>query len=269
MAIRNIVLVASLLVQYLAISPVQSVQNCHDKQARYKLDFFATWSSKTHTGAGFPSNGHFSSVVGASHNSNYIMWAPGILATPGVKLVAEAGNRATLLQEIEKAISQKTVLRAVKGPSSAFNSPHNLTNVEVFVNDDYPLVSIITMIAPSPDWFVGVHDLNLCGGQSFNDRVSRDVFVYDSGTDSGTKFTSLNSETSPPKKIFRITKDMDTPFNGNTTIPRFGYMVFTKLEEVHKNETAFIPPNSKASKSFAIETVFLCLFSLLFVKIFQ
>ena len=171
--------------------------------------------------------------------------------------------------EIEEEISEKTVLRAIRGPSSAFNSPHNLTNVEVFVNDDYPLVSVITMIAPSPDWFVGVHDLNLCGGESFRDRVSSDVFVYDSGTDSGTKFDSLNSVTNPPAKIFRITKDMDTPFKGNTAIPSFGYMVFTKLEEVNINQTTFIPPDSKASKSFAVETIFACLFSLLLIEIFQ
>ena len=137
--------------------------------------------------------------------------------------------------EIEEEISERTVLRAIRGPSSAFSSPHNLTNVEVFVNDDYPLVSVITMIAPSPDWFVGVHDLNLCGGQSFRDRVSRDVFVYDSGTDSGTKFDSPNSVTNPPEKIFRITKDMDTPFKGNATIPALGFVVFTKIEE---NKTA-------------------------------
>lgn len=268
MAVVNIILVASLLVQFLAVSPVESAHNCHDRQAKYKLDFFATWSSKTHPGAGFPSNGHFSSVIGASHNSNYTIWAAGILATPGVKLVAEAGNRATLVSEIEREISQKTVLRAIKGPASAFNSPHNLTDVVVYVNDDYPLVSIITMIAPSSDWFVGVHDLNLCGGQSFRDRVSRDVFAYDAGTDSGTKFASLNSVTSPPVKIFKITKDMDTPFKGNASIPPLGYMVFTKIEEVNKNQTTFIP-DSKASKSFAMETTYVCLFSLLLVDIFQ
>ena len=92
MAVVNIAFMASLLVQCLIVSHAESVQNCHDKQAKYKLDFYATWSSMTHPGGGFPSNGHFSSLVGASHNGSYTMWAPGILATPGVKLVAEAGR---------------------------------------------------------------------------------------------------------------------------------------------------------------------------------
>ena len=145
------------------------------------------------------------------------------------------GKRTTLKRELAEEMSKKTVLKLIKGPSGTLSSPGNLTVHEVIVNDHYPLVSVITMIAPSPDWIVGVHDLNLCDGQSFKDRVSHDLFVYDSGTDNGTKFDSPNSVTSPPEKIFRITKDMDTPFKGNATIPALGFMVFTKIEE---NKTA-------------------------------
>ena len=124
------------------------------------------------------------------------------------------------------------------------------------------------MIAPSPDWFVGVHDLDLCGGQSFSDRESRNVFLYDSGTDSGTRFTSRNTVTNPAVKIFRITKDMDTPFKGNKTIASFGYMVFTKVDETSKNDTTFIPPESSAGKNFlALKTLFVCLLSLFLIKV--
>ena len=57
--------------------------------ARYKLTFQAEWTSQSHQD--FPSNPHFSSLVGCSHNASYVMWTPGIKATIGVKDVAELG----------------------------------------------------------------------------------------------------------------------------------------------------------------------------------
>ena len=56
--------------------------------AKYKLTFKGEWTSTSHP-QDFPSGPHFSPVVGCSHNSSYIMWKPGIQATPGVKQVAE------------------------------------------------------------------------------------------------------------------------------------------------------------------------------------
>lgn len=60
--------------------------------ARYRLTFLAEWTSQSHRD--FPSCcfPHFSNLIGCSHNASYVMWTPGILATPGVKNVAELGK---------------------------------------------------------------------------------------------------------------------------------------------------------------------------------
>ena len=59
--------------------------------ARYTLTFQAEWTRDTHPD--FPSNRnpHFSPLVGCSHNASYVMWKPKMLATTGVKDVAETG----------------------------------------------------------------------------------------------------------------------------------------------------------------------------------
>ena len=59
--------------------------------AKYTLKFQAEWTSQSHPN--FPSGygPHFSAVVGCSHKADYVMWAPGINATTGVKDVAERG----------------------------------------------------------------------------------------------------------------------------------------------------------------------------------
>ena len=53
------------------------------------------------------------------------------------------------------------------------------------IDVDSPLVTHVSMIAPSPDWFVGVNSLSLLEGGSFMSSVVIQLFAYDAGTDSG------------------------------------------------------------------------------------
>ena len=120
---------------------------------------------------------------------------------------------------------------AVIQGSSPVISPGNITGIQVSVNQLYPLVSVITMIAPSPDWFVGVHDIDLCDSKSgtFKERVSLDVFPWDAGTDSGTAFDSPNMKTDPAVRIFRITRNMATVFKSDTPIPKMAVIELVKV----------------------------------------
>ena len=73
------------------------------------------------------------------------------------------------------------------------------------------------MVAPSPDWFIAVNNLNLRSGNNavnngWKDTFTVDVFAYDSGTDSGTNYTSSNMSTNPRERITMIS---GFPINGN------------------------------------------------------
>ena len=62
--------------------------------AQYWLSFYGNWTAATHPNA-FPStpiNGFFSPLVGASHEDAYTMWDAGMLASAGIKAVAETGE---------------------------------------------------------------------------------------------------------------------------------------------------------------------------------
>ena len=59
--------------------------------ATYHLAFYGNWSMMTHPYA-WPSGGGFSNLVGASHEDNYTIWDGGMMASPGVKDVAEGGE---------------------------------------------------------------------------------------------------------------------------------------------------------------------------------
>ena len=59
--------------------------------ANYDLSFYGHWKKDRHPSVDVPTNAHFSSLVGCSHGSDYIMWRAGANASAGVKEVAETG----------------------------------------------------------------------------------------------------------------------------------------------------------------------------------
>ena len=142
----------------------------------------------------------------------------------------------------------------------------------IAVTSEYPLVSFITMIAPSPDWFLGVRDLNLCDTTTgkWQDSVKRDLFPYDSGTDDGKTFVSDpdNQPTTPQENIHRLTKDIEGSLKGDEAIKRFGTFTFVKTSENGIRVT--LPPanptgTANLGKSFSITAcMILCIMNILF-----
>ncbi len=62
------------------------------------------------------------------------------------------------------------------------------------INENYPLITLVSMVAPCPDWFVGVGGLDLLGEDGeFVQSLTVPLVVYDAGTDNGITFTSSNS----------------------------------------------------------------------------
>lgn len=64
------------------------------------------------------------------------------------------------------------------GISSAAGS----TTSGTFTADRFhSFVSVTSMIAPSPDWFTGVRDIDLCNGSSWRSSVTLALNLYDAG----------------------------------------------------------------------------------------
>ncbi len=169
--------------------------------ATYQVTFTSTWSAATHL-QDFPANPHFSGLIGATHNSNVTFWKTGALASAGIKSMAETGSKTPLTNEIAVAITAGNANKEISGGGIG-TSPGNVT-VDAEVTPDFPLVTLVSMLAPSPDWFVGVSGLSLCENNKWVENKVEDLYPYDSGTDSGESYASANSITNPPENIFRI-----------------------------------------------------------------
>jgi hypothetical protein len=82
------------------------------------------------------------------------------------------------------------------------------------------------MIAPSPDWFIGVNSLTLFENGSFVEEKTVILYAYDAGTDSGTTYTSPDLPTEPPEPIFLIE---GYPFFYEGELVPLGTFTFTKI----------------------------------------
>lgn len=177
---------------------VSSLVGSADAIEEYTVVFNATWSEQTHP-VGFPNNPHFSGLIGGTHESGVTFWAPGEFASDGIESMAETGSKSLLQGEVNSAITAGTAEFLLSGGGIG-TSPDSVV-LTFNVTEQYPLVTLVSMVAPSPDWFVGVHDLNLYEGNQWANEIIVDLYVYDAGTDSGTGYTSPDNDTNPPDPI--------------------------------------------------------------------
>ena len=194
--------------------------------ARYKVTFQSIWDSETHP-TNFPSDPHFSGLVGATHNSDGLLWKSGETASPGIEEMAETGRKNILLQEVSGLIDKGTAQSALSGGNIAF-SPGEVS-LEFEISQSHPLVTLVSMLAPSPDWFVGVSALTLFENGDWVARKDINLALYDAGTDDGLRFNSANANSNPAQGIQRLTSDSkDTDFvNGRDYIGQF---IFEKID---------------------------------------
>lgn len=192
--------------------------------ARYRLTFDAMWSADTHP-LEFPSNPHFSGLIGATHTDAVHVWAEGALASPGIKSMAETGSKKPLDREIETLITQGSACVTIS--SRGIGVSPGAVAVEFEASVDCPFVSVVTMIAPSPDWFVGVDTLSLLQESRWVGERVVDLVPYDAGTDSGESYASRNAPTGDPVAIYRST---EPPLLIDGVVPSFGTFTFTRLD---------------------------------------
>ncbi len=114
---------------------------------------------------GFPDNAHLSLFGGAVHNASVSFWEIGEPPSRGIEDMAEAGLIDILLSdEVAPAIEQGTASSFVE--VRQFTDPQvdgepGELSFEITLTRSHPLISMTSMLGPSPDWFVGVSGLSL------------------------------------------------------------------------------------------------------------
>ena len=188
-----------------------NVSNAGAETARYQLNVHNTWSEATHPGA-FPDNAHFSWLGGGTHNDSVSFWQVGRPASPGMTQMAEDGRTLILADEIEAEIAAGNAHDVLSWqwwfcPAGTNNTSCGPTTVEFEMDDQFPLVTLTSMLGPSPDWFIGVSGLPLYENGHWLPYVEVDLRPFDAGTRSSNRWQLFGPRNDPPQEIAPITAE--------------------------------------------------------------
>ena len=180
-------------------APLPAQAQSTESPVTYQVTFQGTWTTAA-TPGGLPGSAHFSPLIGTLHNDQVTFWEVGGMASPGVEDVAELGQNSAFRSEINASDHVGAIIERSLGTGG---TPE--VSVEFETTKGHPLVTLITMIAPSPDWFVGVSGLSLLDARGrWLSRLEVDLFPYDAGTENGNGFSLSNPATVPQGTITRI-----------------------------------------------------------------
>ncbi|NMH86264.1 T9SS type A sorting domain-containing protein [Flavivirga algicola] len=205
-----------------------SLTSFSQSTANYTVVFESIWESIAdnptdgQSSIDLPSSAHWSALVGATHQTANTFLMMGAAASPGIESVAETGGFNTFQTEVNNSSDADKFINA-GGLGSAKGS---ITINSLEVNEDYPLVTLASMVAPSPDWFIAVNSINLRSGNNsvnngWKETFTIDLFPYDAGTEDGTTYSLSNLESDPIGVI--TSRSNVTPFNDK----KIGTLTFT------------------------------------------
>ena len=186
----------------LPIMPMPAQAQGTAQSATYRVTFEGKFTaSALASGVSVPSGEHFTTLIGAVHNGSATFWSSGGTASAGIESMAEVGGTSALKSEINANSNALTVIE-----QSIASGGTATATVDITLTTDHPLVTLTSMIAPSPDWFVGVSGLSLrnTADDGWQPSLAVNLFPYDAGTEEGAEFSLTNSATSPQGTITSI-----------------------------------------------------------------
>ncbi|MEO5911319.1 MAG: spondin domain-containing protein [Pelobium sp.] len=192
-------------------------------EASYKVIVTMNWTSPAFS---VPAGAHVTGLIGLIHTKDTSLWMPGAPASAGLEDVAEIGDNTKMTVELD------AILLKNKALSKFTISPPPVTGTvetNLVFNTNHPFISFASMIAPSPDWFMGLHNFSLFNDKVWTNDITVNLVVYDAGTEEGNVFAYNNPETLPRQNIGLLTPENGSVLaNGNSSIAPIGTIRFIK-----------------------------------------
>lgn len=129
-----------------------------DSLAVYKVTLEGRWSREI-----FPKHypetrprAHFSKTFGLTHNQNFTFFKVGELVSDEMKAFCKSADSEPLEndEKFEQEIFDEFIIPKLENPIDKVES-------RLFVQSNYSLISMVTKLIPSPDWFIGVESLQV------------------------------------------------------------------------------------------------------------
>lgn len=197
--------------------------------ATYKVTFVPTFTPETHSyhyRAKEPRPTHFSPLIGATYKKGYYIYKKGTRPTSGLELLSEHGRGDGLQTEMDTAKKKGLVYSVFTSPNDNYGPVPKSVEMTFKMSQKFPLVSVVGMIAPSPDWFMGVSNVRLYRKNHWESSKTVKAYAYDSGGDAGKDYTSPDKDLNPKQKT-NVAKTKHFIYKGRSN--PVGSFVFTKI----------------------------------------
>ena len=151
-----------------------------------------------------------------------VFWRDGQLASAGIQAMAELGSKSRSAMRSPRPLAPVRISTCflVKG------SDRLRVRCRSTFRSGFPsLVTLVTMIAPSPDWFVGVADFPLLRNDRWVDSLTVELRGWDAGTDDGATYVAMNAPAIPHVPISALE---DCPFRVGGEVPPLGTYTFVR-----------------------------------------
>jgi len=186
---------------------------------------------------GIPNDIHYSGMAIITHTAAYSLSEVGNAASAGLKLLAETGNSnsgaGTLQTEVTASAAASTLTRLapIIAPGSdqtaSPNTKRGFADAHIEVDSNFPMVSLATMIAPSPDWYAFGKATLFENGEFQTKTIN--LYAYDAGTDSGANYTASNNATNPVGQISYLDHGVEGPSTNSSTNRLMMTMMFEPM----------------------------------------
>ncbi|XP_046392075.1 spondin-2 isoform X2 [Ischnura elegans] len=200
--------------------------------AAYRVQLRTAWTRES-----FPQHypewrppAQWSPLVGRSHDSSFVLFRVGLVASAGLKLFAETGRD----EGLDGTQGERGVLDAFR--ATAISAGAGSTTTAFFVDGNHTKVSVISRLVPSPDWFVGLDSIELCSGEHWLPSLTIEGHVLDAGTNNGLTFTAPKWATHPQGKVLPLESGLLPPgasfhYPHIEKLPPIASFHFTKVRE--------------------------------------
>ncbi|KAK6185217.1 hypothetical protein SNE40_007499 [Patella caerulea] len=200
----------------------------------YEVSFFGDWSKKSYPKMypRYRPHAQWSKLVGRTHDSTYILWREGKLASPTLQKFVEEGSSKFLDKDAQGFNGTYDSFSA-----EAIRNGVGRSTVRVVANGKYAKLSFIVKMVPSPDWFAGVDSVDLCRAGRWRRRIHMTMRPMDGGTDQGLTYTSPNWPSHPQEPVHQIltTKPRHpaSPFYDpdQDRLPRIAHVLIERIGE--------------------------------------
>ncbi len=192
----------------------------------YEVYFVSSWNASNHP-IDYPTNARYPSIVAVSHLENAQVYQTNLLASQGLKEMAETGSIETIENDFLKWRNQSIAADNISFSSMEGNATSE--KLQIGVSDGFFTVTAIAKISPSPDWFIGTK-VTLVDPEDglWYDEVIGIVNTYDAGTIDGNTYLANDSTSNPQKAVSLLNYGPLT--NQSDTVVDMGYFVFRRIK---------------------------------------